>query len=246
MKRIIKEIMELFTIGKILLILFLTFSISAFYMFLITEHFVVSVSLGILAMFFLFYNHFYLEEKLKRRFFLLKELQKYTTSMNFYMQSGHNVLSALSHSRRNLDPEIRKDIEKTMIKLEEKAILDTSHFKKYKFDSLDIFHQILNIKYVEGGDSKELFSRVNKSINFEIIKHDELMRRKHALRKQLFFFLLIVLSMALIFRFMAYDLQVIFLSMGWIAIGLNVALFVGALVSLYFIQRNATDITISR
>lgn len=244
MSRRYQAVIELFSVGKVLAILTTTFVVSGIYLYLITENVLVSVFVGFVAMVFGFYHSFYLPERLNRRFFLLKELQKYTTSMTFYMQSGYNVLEALSASRKNLDPEIQKDIELTMLRLEEDATLDTSHFKKYNFNSLNIFHQILGIKYTEGGDSKELFSRSNKSINFEIVKHDELLRRKNTLKRQLLFFLAIVLSMPLIFRFMAYDLQQTFLSMGAIAIGLNVAFFLGAMISIYFIQKNATNISI--
>lgn len=244
MSKRLKAVTELFSVGKITLILTMIFTLSTVYMYLITESMLVSIIVGVIAMLFGFYHSFYLPERLNRRFFLLKELQKYATSMTFYMQSGYNVLDALSSSRRNLDPEVKKDIERTMTRLEEDATLDTSHFEKYNFNSLNIFHQILAIKYSEGGDSRELFSRSNKSINFEIVKHDELLRKKNILKRQLIFFLGITLSMPLIFRFMAYDLQEMFLSMGAIAIGLNVLFFLGAMVSLYFIQKNATNISI--
>lgn len=239
-----RSLKDLFSIGKILFITVSIFVLTTIYLFLITEHIVVSMLVGVVSMVFGFYHSFYLTGMLKRRFQLLKELQKYATSMTYYMRSGHNVLNSLSMSRENLDPEVKRDIELTMLRLEEDAVLDTSHFKKYHFNALNIFHEILEIKYNEGGDAKELFARANKNINFEIVKHDELLRAKNNTKRQLMFFLLIVLSMPLIFRFMAYELQQMFLSTGWMAIGLNVLLFLGALISLYFIQRNATDISI--
>lgn len=244
MKRVLKEIKELFTLGKLFLIAISILLLSSVYLFLITEHYAVSFIVGLIAMVFAFYHSFYLPEKMKRNLFLLKELQKYTTSVIFHLQSGYNVIDALKKSKNNLDPEIKKDIDRTIDRLEKDAILDTNHFKKYNFRPLDIFHQILEIRYNEGGDSKELFSRTSKSINFELVKYDELLRRKNALKKQLYLFLAISLSMPLIFRFMAYDLQEKFLSMGSLAIGLNVLLFLGALVSLFFIQKNATNISI--
>ncbi|RKJ18199.1 hypothetical protein D7X33_46175 [Butyricicoccus sp. 1XD8-22] len=195
-------------------------------------------------MFFSFYHSVYLPERLKREQYLLKELQKYATSMTFYLQSGYNVLQSLNFAKSKLDKEIKKDIEKTMIKIQEKAVLDTSHFEGYRFNSLNIFHQILSIKYDKGGEAKELFTRANESINFEIVKRDELYRKKKYMKLRVLMMMGMAASIPLIFVFFAGDLYKQFLSMGYYAVGINAILFILLLISLFYLQRNATEVSI--
>lgn len=195
-------------------------------------------------MVFAFYHSVYLPAKLNREQHLLKELQKYTTSMTFYLQSGYNVLQSLNFSKKNLDKQVVKDIERTMIRIQEQAILDTTHFEKYKFSSLNVFHQILAIKYDVGGNARELFTRANESINFEIVKRDELYRRKRHTKSRIMVMMGIVAVIPLILSFFAKEIYAQFLSMGFIAIGLNAVLFILLLVSLFFLQRTTTNINI--
>lgn len=244
MKAITRSVLGLFSGLQVLVYMFLIFVASVVYLYLVTKNIPVSILLGVIAMVFGFYHSVYLPKKLEREQYLLKELQKYATTMTFYMQSGYNVLQSLDFSREKLDKEIRKDIEKTMVKLQDQAILDTSHFKKYNFAYLNIFHQILKIKYDVGGDSKELFKRANESINFEIVKRDELFRRKKYMKSRVLMMMGIVASMPLIYVFFAKDLYEQFLSMGMIAVGINAVMFIALLISLFFLQRSATDISI--
>lgn len=244
MKNKFNQLMNLFSALQLTLYLLVILVGACIYLYLTTQQIIISVALGIFAMFFSFYHSVYLPTKLKREQFLLKELQKYATSMTFYMQSGYNVLQSLNFAKRKLDPVIKKDIEKTMIQLQEKAILDTSHFEKYKFASLNIFHQILRIKYDKGGDSKELFTRANESINFEIVKRDELYRRKRYMKLRVLLMLGMTASMPLIFVFFANELFQQFLTMGFLAVGINVCLFILLLISLFLLQKTATNISI--
>lgn len=246
MKDKLQPVLELFSIGKIIIIGLAIFAGSTFYMYILTKQIAVSAILGIFAMIFGFYHSVYLPKKMNREQYLLKELQRYGISMTFYLQSGYNVLQALNLSKQKLDKQIKKDIEKTMIKLEEEAVLDTTHFKKYKFNALDIFHQILEIKYIEGGDSKNLFTKANESMNFEIVKRDELYRRKKQVMKRIMIMLGITASIPVILAFSASELYEQFLTMGFYAIGLNVVLFILMQISLFFLQKNATDISISK
>lgn len=242
MRKKLRPIFSLFSGVQIAVTLLLILAISVGYMFLITKHLAISMVVGIITLFFAFYYTVYIPKKMKREQYLLKELQKYATNMVFYLQSGYNVLKALQGTKESVDPTIGKDIEKTIKILKDEARLDTEHFKKYRFSSIDIFHQILNIKYEVGGKSKDLFTKVNKSINFEIVKRDELYRRKNYLKKKIFVMVLMVLSFPLMLSLMAKELYDVYLNLGIIAILVNAVLFIAVLVSTFFLQKATADL----
>src|SRR5690625_7781247 len=121
--------------------------------------------------------------------------------MTFYMQSGYNVMQSLEASKEWLDEEVQQDIQRTLDYLRENAELNTEHFEKYRFPALDIFHQTLKIKYEVGGDTKELFSRVNQSINFEIVKRDELFRGKRYMKNRILLMIAVIIAMTIILLF---------------------------------------------
>ena len=244
MKKLWKDILALFSVFQFISYVTIIFALAGGYLYLTTKHLEISIAIGLVSSILAFMYYVYLPRRLERSQFLLKELQKYATSMTFYLQSGYNVLKALEASKKNLDQQIQKDIQRTITHLQKKATLDTSHFDKYKFPAINIFHQILRIKYEVGGDAKDLFTRVNKSVNFEIVKRDELYRRKRYMKNRVLVMMLMVLSMPLLFVLFANDIYVQFLELGYIAIGLNVLLFFLILISLYFLQRSATDISI--
>src|SRR5690625_5817297 len=94
-----------------------------------------------------------------------------------------------------LDDEVKQDIQRTFDYLRENAELKTEHFEEYKFPALDIFHQTLKIKYEVGGDTKELFYRVNQSINFEIVKKDELFRGNRYIIRRILIMIVMMIAM---------------------------------------------------
>lgn len=240
----VKSLRELFSGVQIALYMLIIFACTFAYLYVLTRNVLASTLVSLFTMAFGFYHSVFLPKKLEREQYLLKELQKYTSSMMFYMQTGYNVFQSLDRSRTNLDAQIRQDIEKTMFKLQKEAELDTSHFERYNFPSLDIFHQILKIKYESGGDAKELFTRVNESINFELVKRDELYRRKRYTKKRILIMMGIVLAMPLILAVLAGGVYGYFLDVGLFAILVNVILFLAVLVSLFFLQRAVTNISI--
>lgn len=240
----VKGIKDLFSGLHIIVYMLMIFAGSLGYLYLITKDMLVSVIVGIFTMFFAFYHSVYLTKKVEHEQYLLKELQRYTTSMTFYLQSGYNVFQALNRSRHKLDEKVRQDIEKTMMKLQKEAVLDTSHFEKYNFPSLDIFHEILKIKYEKGGDTKELFTRVNESINFELVKRDELYRRKQYLKRRILIMMGITLAIPLVLVFFTSDIYNQFLEIGAFATLLGVGLFLANNISLFFLQRAVNDISI--
>lgn len=229
---------------QFILLTLLILLLSSGYLYLLTQNVPVSLTVGVLTTLFSFYFTVYIPKKIEREQFLMKELQKYATNMTFFLSSGNNVLQALEASKESLDPTIKKDVQKTIDKLRKEAVLDTEHFKKYKFPSIDIFHQKLLIKYMVGGKVKDLFTKVNQSINFEIVKRDELFRKKRYMRNQIIFMMLMTLAIPLILVFSANDLYQMFLEIGAVAHLTSVLLFVANLISFAFLQRAATDISI--
>lgn len=244
MKEKLKPIFSLFSGLQILFSMLVIFLISGGYLYLTTKHLIVSMVMAILSLGFSFYYLVYIPKKIKREQFLLKELQKYATNMTFFLQSGYNVPKALQMSKKSLDPEIQKDIDLTIDTLQKEAVLNTDHFKKYNFPSINIFHQILKIKYEVGGNAKELFTKVNQSINFEIVKRDELYRRKRYIQNKIHAMVIMVLFMPLILLYFAKELYMKFLDLGFLAIGTNVALFFCILISLFLLQKATADISI--
>lgn len=242
MRKKLKPVFSLFSAVQVLLSMVLIFIVSTFYMYFLNQSWGISIAVGFLTLVFSFYFLVFIPKRMEKQVYLLKELQKYATNMTFYLQSGYNVLKALEYTKESVDRQIRKDIEKTIKILKKEARLETNHFKKYRFSSINIFHEILKIKYDVGGNAKDMFTKANKSINFEIIKRDELYRRKMHARNRVYMMIAMSLSIPLILVFSAKDLYSTYLSLGTIAIGLNVLLFVSALINLYFLQRASTDI----
>lgn len=218
--------------------------LTGFYLYLTTKSIPISIAIGLLGSVVGFFYGVFLTKRLEREQFLLKELHKYATTMTFYLQSGYNVLQSLEASKKNLDEEIQRDIQVVIDNLQENAELKTGHFDKYKFPAISIFHQVLKIKYEVGGDARELFGRVNESINFEIVKRDELYRRKKYLRNRILTMMAMVLSMPLILLFMSSEIYNQFLAMGMFSNVLTVLVILLLFVSLLFLQRATTDISI--
>lgn len=242
MKATLKSVFSLFSVAKVVITFALVFVISFGFVFITTKHLVTATFIGFLSSFTSFYFLFYLPERANREQYLLKELQKYATNMTFYLQTGYNVLKALENAKESIDPVVKRDIDKTIEILQKDARLDTEHFKKYRFSSINIFHEILKIKYEVGGKAKDLFTKANKNINFEIVKRDELYRRKKYYRSKIMVMAAMTLSMPLILVFMAKDLYEVYLSLGFLSIGMNALLFILVLINLYMVQKETINL----
>ena len=240
----VTPILQVFSGIQIVLYLLLAFTISGVYLYITTQHLPITIVISSISMFFVFYFMIYIPKQLKKENHLMRELQKYTTNLTFYLKSGYNVMVALEKSKMNLDPKIQKDIDITIKGLKDNAELNTDHFRKYNFYSIDVFHQILKIKYEKGGKTGDLFNKINNSINFEIVKRDELYRKKLFARRQILMMMMMVLSIPLIIFFFTRDLYMTFLSMGGDAIGTVVMIFILILISMCFLQRACSDITL--
>ncbi|MFD2658479.1 hypothetical protein [Gracilibacillus thailandensis] len=240
----LEPILRVFTGVQILLNLLMIFAISAVYLYITTQHVTTSLIVSFLTMFFSFYFLVFIPKKVKRENHLLKELQKYATNVTFYLKSGYNVMKALEGSKRNLDPEIQKDIDKTIQALKNEAKLDTNHFKKYRFYSIDVFHQILRIKYEKGGKSGDLFTKINQTINFEIVKRDELYRKKLFAKRQIALMMGMVLALPIILVGFANELYNTFLTLDIFSIGTIITTYALVLISMFFLQRASAELSL--
>lgn len=244
MKRYLQFILSLFSGVQVLLYLAITWGVSTVYLYVLTRNLLISGAFSLLTAFVMFQFVILQNKKVAREQFLLKELQKYATNMTFYLQSGYNVLKALESSKNGVDPQIQRDIDITIDTLRKEAVLSTEHFKKYRFSSIDIFHRILEIKYKKGGNTKELFTNVNKSINFEIVKRDELYRKKKYMLNKIIVMILLVLAIPLIISLMAKEVYTTFLSYGIAPILLILGLCTAMLISYAFLQRAVSDLSL--
>lgn len=244
MRTFMTPILSVFTGMQVILNLFVIFILSAGYLFITTQSIPASLIVSLVTTFFSFYFLVFIPKKIKRENQLLKELQKYATNLTFYMKSGYNVMKALESSKQNLDSEIQRDIDITIKNLKDKAELDTKHFAKYRSYSIDVFHQILRIKYEQGGKSGDLFNKINQAINFEIVKRDELYRKKLFAKRQIIMMMGMVLSLPLILRFFAGELYLTFLSLGAISIGTVAMIFTLVLISMFFLQRASAELSL--
>ena len=244
MKERFKSIKKLMSWIQIIIYMAFFIIITSAYLFYITKNATASITTGVIASLFIFHYTIYLSKTKEKEIHYLKELQKYATNMTFYLQAGNNVLKALELSKQRLDQTIQKDIDKTIKKLQSEAKLDTDHFKKYQFSSINLFHKQLKIKYEAGGNTKDLFNKVNQSINFEIVKRDELFRRKNVLKKQVILMTFMVLSIPLFLAFASKNLYDVFLSTGYLAVVANILLFSILIVNLVFLQKTTNDTSI--
>ncbi|MEC1158679.1 hypothetical protein [Cytobacillus horneckiae] len=240
----LEPVLKLFSVIQVILYALLIYVFAAGYLYLTTNHLVISLSLAGITAIFSFYHSVYIPKKVKYEQYLMKEIQKYASTMTFYLHSGNNVMQSLISSKASVDPIIQEDIDLIIRGLEEEAVLKTDHFKKYKFSGVDIFHQNLRIKYEIGGNAKQLFNRVNKAINFEIVKRDELFKEKKYIKQKIFMMIAMVLAMPLILRFFVGDVYSVYLQMGILPIANTLWVFIAVLISLYFVQKTAANTTL--
>ena len=244
LKEKLQPIFLLFSMFEIILYSLIIAGLAGGYIHLMIGDVVISVIFGIVAMIVLFYGSVYEPRRIRRHQELLKDLQKYTTAMTFYLSSRSNVMQAMEEAKRGLDQQIQDDLDRTIEILNEKAEVHTDHFKKYNFPSLDIFHQQLKIKYEVGGEAKELFARVNKSVNFEIVKRDEMIQGKSSVRMRVLMMFATVMAMPAIIRLMASDIYFDFLYFGSIGVMMNLIFGSAIVMSIFFLQKSTLDISV--
>lgn len=244
-RHFLKNIKDNYSLVEILLLLVGLFGLSFGYFYLISKNNTVSIIFGIVGLLFFFYIYSYQSRKLNRYQEQLSNLLKYVTNMKFFLQTGENVMYSLNSTLPTLtDPSIQKDVEKVVEGLEREAILQTEHFSKYKFPSLNQFHQNLVISYEHGGDPQELFDSVQKNMMFELDRRDELYKKRKAFAKNVYVLLGLVALIPILLRFMVADLWDIFLSYSIVSLAILLITQAAILLLLYFTQKKKLDISV--
>lgn len=174
----------------------------------------------------------------------LNGLLKYVGNMMFYLQAGENVYYSLQSTKGTVSEEIDNDIELTLDILSEEAKLDTEHFKKYNFPALNQFHQNLTVYYDRGGNPKDLFQVIQNNMITELKNRDELYRKRRGIRFNVIFLLLLVAATPIILRFLTPNLWETFLTYSALSIGAVVLTYSMFLLNLFFVQKQATDISV--
>lgn len=241
---LLREIRVLFSGWELLFQLAFLFAVNFGVFYLVSGHTGTSIAIGIIGSLFFFRVHTYENKKLKKYQDNLNELFKYVKNMSFFLGAGENTLYSLEMAKKSVNKDVQRDIEKTIQKLRQNAEIDTKHFSKYAFPTLEQFHQNLAIQYERGGDSDELYGSIQRAMMFELKKRDELYRKRKGFAMQVYVLLGMVGSTSLILRFMVSDLWDIFLNFSFVGIGVLVFVYLASLLNLYFLQMKKIDISV--
>ncbi|KRG14011.1 hypothetical protein ACA30_13280 [Virgibacillus soli] len=235
---------DLYTPLEIAILTLLFFGANTFYIFYLTKEPFISVIFGIVGIVFYFLVFSYKDRKLKAYQNNLNDLLKYVNNMSFMLYSGENVLRSLESFINTVNPKIGSDIEKTVEIMREHTVLDTSHFEKYEFPSLNQFHQNLAVKYDRGGDAKELFDPIQKRMVNEMQKRDELLAKRKGMKMNIMMMVGMVLAIAMMMATMMQNLWVDFLTYKVASISIICSFYVLNLILMYFMQKKAVDISV--
>ena len=239
----IKEFKELFSGWAIFFHLVFYFVLNVAYLYVLTRNTLISLLVAIPAALLLFDIFSLLNKKLSKRRLILQEINKYTTSLTFYLNSGQNVLYALENTLPYVHPILHEDIEKTLYYLTKEARLVTTHFEKYGVTSLDLFHQTLQVKYEKGGNSKEMFMKPFQGVQFEIKEIDSLYRSKVSIAQQIYVMIAFACGIAGIVAFLPGDLYPNFLSLPT-SIPIILIFYICILMNLRGLQKDKADISL--
>lgn len=244
MKELIKVSKTLFSGWSVLFFLILYTGAAGGYFYIISKNLVGSLVVGVISSFFLFYAFNLLNSRVQTKAQEMAELNKYVTSVVFYLKTGKNVLHALQATLSTSGELIKEDIEQAINSIIDTGELDLSSFKRHKFPSLDIFHNNLNIKFEQGGEADTLFRNSTKDINYEITKRDELRRKKGYVAQQEYMMTGLSMLIPVILVIVTGDLYDQYLSVGVTVVVL--AIYVMSFVAnLFFLQKKKSDISVT-
>lgn len=243
-KLFLKELKVLFIGWSLLFHLLFLFILNGFFFYYVSKSIVFGVITGFVGMIFFFYVFTFKNRRLKRHQENLNDLMKYVTNVSFFMQSGENVPYALRSALKTVGPDIQKDIQKTIDKIDEHAVLETDHFKKYEFTSLDQFHQNLLIKYEHGGEKNSLFTQIQQNMLFELKKRDELYRKRKGFAMSVYTLLGMVAMMMVMLSLFVPELWDIFLGVSLGSIFVLSGTYILILINLAMLQKHNIDISV--
>lgn len=243
-KSLFKEIRVLFTGWEILFRAVFSYGLIFSFFYYVTTNLGYSIVAGGIGMLFFFLVFTLPNKRLKTYQYHLSELMKYVTNMSFFLQTKNNVYHSLRNVKETVGRDIQKDIEKSFQIMQNEAVLNTDHFLKYKFPTLDQFHHHLKIKYERGGESSELFDKIQQDMLFELKKRDELYRKRKGFSANVYVLLGLVVATMLILRVFVTYLWTIFLSYEIASLAIISTTFLLIMLILYFLQKKNVDISV--
>lgn len=214
--------------------------------YLLTENIMMSLIIGCASGFVLYLSFSVLQTKTNRYQNDLKDLMKYVTTMTFHLKTGKNEMAAFRDTRKAMPKHIQTKIDIVLKGMETEAKLDTSCFKIYNFPALDVFHQILDIKYKHGGDPHILFNPINMMMSDEITKRDSLYRRKKSKALELYSMWGMVFAIPLLLVIMPSTLTLykIFLSYKFVSFAIICVFYLCMIWNAVSIQKEKIDISV--
>lgn len=215
------------------------------YFYIISSDAVWSIVVGVIGSFIFFYSFNVLQERMNKRNEQMNDINNYVTTLVFYLKTGKNVLDALEDTYEVAGDSIKDDIKLTIDTIIEDGEIKLDHFEKYSFTALDIFHNNLEIKFTQGGNSHDIFQNTTRDINFEISKRDQLKRNKEYVVKQEYASAGLVLAIPAIIALMTGTIYEQYLNTGIIAL-LPISIFHFAIVgTIYFLRKKQVDVEVS-
>lgn len=243
-KDFMKELRVLFFGWELLLYIAILFAIHFGLFMFIIENVLISTLIGIVGAVFFMFVMIIPNRRLKKHQFHLDELLKYVQNVSFFLRSGENVFHSLQATLNTVDRVIQKDIEKTIAILDKSSELDTEHFRKYDFPSLDQFHHNLLIRYERGGGADDLFGEIQKDMIYELKKRDELYKRRQGFAMNMYMLLGMSGGTLLVLRLIAPNLWDIFLTISFVSLPVIIITYTLVLFNLYFLQKKNLDISV--
>lgn len=225
-----------------LLIAYFVINMALFYF--IGGNLIVSAFVGLVGTVYFFLVFAYEDRKLTLYQEDLSGLLNYVMNMSFFLASGENVLQALESTKEMSSERIQEDIQKTIDVLKERTEIETDHFYKYNYQSLNQFHHTLKIYYENGGDAKIMFEEVKDTMSFEIKKRDELWRKRKGYAFGVYVLIGMVFLVLVVLRTMVSSLWAIFLSYTIVSQVMLLMTYFSVLGTLYILQRQKVDISI--
>lgn len=244
MKAYISEVLHIFNPIELIFQLVALFAINAWFFNFSSGNLQLSIIVGFVGMIFFFHVFSYKTRRLKIYQENLNELMKYVTNVTFFLQVGENVYHALTASKATLNDDVQKCVGKTIDILDEEAVLETEHFEKFKFPSINQFHQNLSVKYNKGGNARELFGTIQTNMMNELKKRDELYKRRKGFALNVYVMLGMVGIMLVILRTMVNSMWTIFLSYTIPSAIILCLTYTFVLLNLYFLQKKVNDIQV--
>lgn len=239
-----KEFIRTFTKPQHFFTAIVCMAVGAGYLYLTTATVLPSIIIGVIAGVLSSYYYSFLPGKLNAVQRDLGQLESYCLDISFHMQTGKTVAQTLQKVSESYTGPVGVDIKHTYEVLRNTGKLDFSHFDKYEFTALDIFHRNMLIAYQDGGDAKRLFKRPLKNMSTELVKRDELYRRNKFQRLQEYMALIIAALIPLTMKVTAGNLYDEFTQMTPVALGIMSICYVGFLLLSFKIQRKTLDISV--